>query len=144
MGIPLGKLDLYTVCGGFNPSKTIPVIIDAGCTGPEGNSAGLVIRDSELYTGLKQDRVTHKSEAGTIVNSAYYGADSFIGEFMAAATELFGAGCLLQFEDFNSNDAFPLLAEYRDKYLCYNDDIQGTAAVTVAGLLGGIKLRDPD
>lgn len=143
MGIPLGKLDLYTVCGGFNPKKTIPVIIDAGCTGPEGNSAGLVIRDSELYTGLKQDRVTHKSEAGTIVNSAYYGADSFIGEFMAAATELFGTGCLLQFEDFNSNDAFPLLAEHRGNYLTYNDDIQGTAAVTVAALLGGIKIQRP-
>jgi malate dehydrogenase (oxaloacetate-decarboxylating)(NADP+) len=143
MGIPLGKLDLYAVCGGFNPAKTIPVIIDAGCTGPEGNSAGLVIRDSELYTGLKQDRVTHKSEAGTIVNSAYYGADSFIGEFMTAASELFGTGCLLQFEDFNSNDAFPLLAEYRDKYLTYNDDIQGTAAVTVAALLGGIKIQKP-
>merc|ERR1719262_898837 len=64
MGIPLGKLDLYTVCGGFNPNKTIPVMSDAGCTGPEGNSAKLVIRDHKLYTGLKQNRVKSKSSAG--------------------------------------------------------------------------------
>eukprot|EP00931_Biecheleriopsis_adriatica_P009511 TRINITY_DN110587_c0_g1_i1.p1 TRINITY_DN110587_c0_g1~~TRINITY_DN110587_c0_g1_i1.p1 ORF type:complete len:636 (-),score=150.22 TRINITY_DN110587_c0_g1_i1:18-1877(-) len=144
MGIPVGKLDLYTVCGGFDPRRTIPVIIDAGCTGPEGNSAGLVIRDSPFYTGLKKDRVLHKSEAGTMVNSAYYGKESFIGEFMTAARELFGKGCLLQFEDFNSNDAFPLLATYREDFLCYNDDIQGTAAVAVAAILGGIKIQHSD
>eukprot|EP00747_Dinoflagellata_sp_TGD_P219509 gnl/TRDRNA2_/TRDRNA2_91613_c1_seq1.p1 gnl/TRDRNA2_/TRDRNA2_91613_c1~~gnl/TRDRNA2_/TRDRNA2_91613_c1_seq1.p1 ORF type:complete len:456 (+),score=109.40 gnl/TRDRNA2_/TRDRNA2_91613_c1_seq1:56-1369(+) len=144
MGIPLGKLDLYTVCGGFDPKRTIPVIIDAGCSGAEGNSAGLVIRDHQLYTGLKQDRVKHKSAAGTDVNTAYYGPDSFIGEFMSAATELFGKGCLLQFEDFNSNDAFPLLAEYRNKFLSYNDDIQGTAAVAVAAVLGGVKIQKPN
>jgi len=143
MGIPLGKLDLYTVCGGFNPNKTIPVMIDAGCTGPEGNSAKLVIRDHKLYTGLKQNRVKSKSSAGTDVNTAYYGKGSFIGEFMQAAVDLFGKGCLLQFEDFNSNDAFPLLAEYRDKFLTYNDDIQGTASVAVAAILGGIKIQKP-
>jgi len=143
MGIPIGKLDLYTVCGGFDPNRTIPVIIDAGCTGREGNTANLVIRDHELYTGWKQDRVKHKSEAGTQVNTAFFGPDSFINEFMSAAKELFGKGCLLQFEDFNSNDAFPLLAEYREKFLCYNDDIQGTAAVAVAGILGGIKIQMP-
>merc|ERR1719409_135757 len=54
MGIPIGKLDLYTVCAGVNPNRTVPVIIDAGCTGPEGNTANLVIRDHELYTGWKQ------------------------------------------------------------------------------------------
>ena len=143
MGIPVGKLDLYTVCGGFDPSRTIPVIIDAGCFDKDGNSAKLDIRGDPLYTGLKQDRVTHTSEAKTTVNSAYYGSDSFIGEFMAAATSLFGTECLLQFEDFNSNDAFPLLAEYREKYLTYNDDIQGTASVAVAALLGGIKIQKP-
>jgi malate dehydrogenase (oxaloacetate-decarboxylating)(NADP+) len=62
---------------------------------------------------------------------------------MSAACELFGKGCLLQFEDFNSNDAFPLLAEYREKFLCYNDDIQGTASVAVAAILGGIKIQKP-
>eukprot|EP00931_Biecheleriopsis_adriatica_P016073 TRINITY_DN11974_c0_g1_i1.p1 TRINITY_DN11974_c0_g1~~TRINITY_DN11974_c0_g1_i1.p1 ORF type:complete len:622 (+),score=132.73 TRINITY_DN11974_c0_g1_i1:58-1923(+) len=143
MGIPIGKLDLYTVCGGFDPRRTIPVIIDAGCSGPEGNSAGLVIRNSPFYTGLRKDRVIHKSAAGTMVNSAYYGEKSLIGEFMSAARDLFGKGCLLQFEDFNSNDAFPLLATYREKFLCYNDDIQGTAAVAVAAILGGIKIQHP-
>ena len=143
MGIPIGKLDLYTVCGGFDPSKTVPVIIDVGNYGPEGNSAQLTIRDHELYHGLKIDRVVEKSAAGTTVNSAYYGNGTIIGEFMGAATEIFGTGCLLQFEDFNSNDAFPLLAEYRDKYLSYNDDIQGTAAVAVAAVLGGIKIQQP-
>lgn len=143
MGIPIGKLDLYCVCAGVNPYKTIPVIIDAGCAGPEGNTGRLVVRDHPLYTGLKQDRVMHKSDAGTLVNSAYYGPGNMIDEFMGAATQLFGRKCLLQFEDFNSNDAFPLLAEYRNKYLTYNDDIQGTAAICVAGLLGAMKLRDP-
>jgi len=143
MGIPVGKLDLYTVCGGFDPTRTIPVIIDAGCFDKDGNSAQLDIRGDPLYTGLKQGRVTHTSEAKTVVNSAYYGPDSFIGEFMAAATALFGTECLLQFEDFNSNDAFPLLAEYREKFLTYNDDIQGTASVAVAALLGGIKIQKP-
>jgi len=143
MGIPIGKLDLYTVCAGFDPSRTIPLIIDAGCSGPEGNTDRLVIRDSPLYTGMKQGRVTHKSTSGTTVNTAYYGKDNVIEEFMTAATSLFGQKCLLQFEDFNSNDAFPLLAEYRDKFLTYNDDIQGTAAVALAALLGSFRLRDP-
>jgi len=87
--------------------------------------------------------VKEKSPAGTMVNSAYYGPKSFMMEFMTAATELFGKGCLLQFEDFNSNDAFPLLAEYREKFLTYNDDIQGTASVAVAAVLGAIKIQKP-
>ena len=143
MGIPMGKLDLYTVCGGFNPYKTIPCIIDAGCTDASGNSAKLTIRDSPMYTGLRQDRVKHKSDAGTDVNTCYFGAESFIGEFMGAARDLFGPSCVLQFEDFNSNDAFPLLAEYREKHLSYNDDIQGTASVAVAAVLGAIKIMTP-
>ncbi|CAJ1447445.1 unnamed protein product [Effrenium voratum] len=146
MGIPIGKLDLYTVCGGFDPNKTIPVIIDAGCDdfAPHTNTAKpkQAIRDHPLYHGLKQERVKHTAK-GTQVNSAYYGEESLIGEFMTAARDLFGQGCLLQFEDFNTNDAFPLLAEYRDRFLTYNDDIQGTASVTVAAVLGGIKLQNP-
>merc|ERR1719321_1865193 len=143
MGIPIGKLDLYTVCAGVTPNRTIPVIIDSGCTDRDGNTDKLLIRDHELYTGLKQDRVKHKSEAGTMVNSCYYGKDNLIEEFMQAAVDVFGKNCLLQFEDFNSNDAFPLLAEYREKFLTYNDDIQGTAAVALAGLLGAIKIQNP-
>jgi len=143
MGIPIGKLDLYTVCAGVDPNRTIPVLIDAGCTDSAGNTDKLLIRDHELYTGLKQDRVKHKSDAGPMVNSAYYGKGNLIEEFMEAAVVVFGKKCLLQFEDFNSNDAFPLLAEYRNKFLTYNDDIQGTAAVAVAGILGAVKIRNP-
>lgn len=143
MGIPIGKLDLYTVCAGVNPARTMPVIIDVGCGSPNENTDHLVIRDHPRYTGLKQARVKHISPAGTEVNSAYFGEDSIIGEFLQACTDLFGRNCLMQFEDFNSNDAFPLLAAYREKFLCYNDDIQGTAAVAVAGLMGAIKLKKP-
>jgi len=144
MGIPIGKLDLYTVCAGVNPHRTMPVILDAGCTDASGNSDKIVIRESPKYTGLKQDRAKHQSEAGTTVNTAFYTEKSFVGEFMQAACDVFGERVLLQFEDFNSNDAFPLLAEYRDKFLTYNDDIQGTAAVAVAALMGAIKLRKPE
>jgi malate dehydrogenase (oxaloacetate-decarboxylating)(NADP+) len=143
MGIPLGKLDLYTVCGGVNPHRVIPLILDVGCGDASKNTDRLPVRDHPLYTGLKQDRVMHKSEAGTLVNSCYYGPNNVIEELFKAATDLFGDQCLLQFEDFNSNDAFPLLAEYRLKYLTYNDDIQGTAAVAVAGIMGAIKLKSP-
>mmetsp|Transcript_45083 Transcript_45083/g.107140 ORF Transcript_45083/g.107140 Transcript_45083/m.107140 type:complete len:623 (+) Transcript_45083:122-1990(+) len=143
MGIPLGKLDLYTVCGGVNPHRTIPLIIDAGCSDSSGNTAHLEVRDHALYTGDKRERVMCRSNEGTLVNCAYYGEDSMIKEFFDAAGELFGRRCLLQFEDFNSNDAFPLLAQYREKYLTYNDDIQGTAAVAVAGIMGAIKIKKP-
>merc|ERR1719321_565189 len=78
-----------------------------------------------------------------MVNTCYYGEGNMIEEFMQAAVDVFGRKCLLQFEDFNSNDAFPLLAEYREKFLTYNDDIQGTAAITVAGIMGAIKLKNP-
>jgi len=143
MGIPIGKLDLYTVCAGVDPRKTCPVIIDAGIHDADGNTAKLDIRGNKCYTGLKQDRVCHKSQEGTLVNTCYYGEGNMIDEFMQAACEVFGDEVLLQFEDFNSNDAFPLLARQRTKFLSYNDDIQGTAAVCVAGLLGAIKLKNP-
>jgi len=146
MGIPVGKLDLYTVCAGVDPTATIPIIIDSGCTDANGNTDKMLVRDHKGYHGLTEDRVTMTSEAGTVVNAAYYGEGNMIDEFLGAATELFesrpGGRPLLQFEDFNSNDAFPLLATYREKYLTYNDDIQGTAAVAVAGLLGGIRIRE--
>eukprot|EP00729_Bicosta_minor_P013137 gene13137-21152_t len=126
MGIPIGKLDLYTVCGGFNPRRTIPAIIDAGCSDPVFNTARLQIREDVAYTGTKKDRAVEQSAAGTRINSGY--ECNVIEEFMTAATDLFGKNCLLQFEDFNSNDAFPLL----EAYLC------------VAGILGAIKLKNPN
>lgn len=96
MGIPIGKLDLYTVCGGVDPHKTMPVIIDAGIFDASGNTAKLEIRDHPSYTGCKKDRITHKSEAGTIVNTPYYGEDNMIEEFMRAAVTVFGDRVLLQ------------------------------------------------
>ena len=125
MGIPIGKLDLYTTCAGVNPHRTVPVIIDAGVFDANGNTAKIDIRGHPRYTGLKQDRVTCKSESGTTVNEAYYGEGNMIEEFMEAACTVFGPNVLLQFEDFNSNDAFPLLDIYRNKFCTYNDDIQG-------------------
>jgi len=124
----------------------MPVIIDAGILDASGNTARIDIVNSPNYTGLKQDRVKHKSAAGTMVNTAYYRDDgsSMIQEFMAAAVEVFGDKVLLQFEDFNSNDAFPLLDTYRSQFVSYNDDIQGTAAVTVAGILGALKIKNPE
>merc|ERR1712166_614289 len=144
MGTPIGKLDLYTTCAGVNPHRTMPVIIDAGIYDKNGNTAKIDIRDHPRYTGLKQNRVTEKSAQGTTVNSAYYGEGNMIDEFMSAACTVFGPNVLLQFEDFNSNDALPLLETYRTKYVSYNDDIQGTAAVTCAGILGSLKIKNPD
>lgn len=139
----IAALKATVVCGGFNPHQTIPAILDVGIGGKEDITAKLAICDSPDYAGLKQDRVKHKYEGGTMVNTCYYCADSMINEYMQAATDLFGRRCLLQFEDFSSNDAFPLLAEYRDKFLTYNDDIQGIAAMCVASILGAMKLRNP-
>ena len=110
---------------------------------PEGNSAHLTIREHENYTGTRCDRVRIRNDAGALVNEAYYGEGNMIDEFMNAAVEVFGDKVLLQFEDFNSNDAFPLLERTRNTFLTYNDDIQGTAAVTVAGILGALKLKYP-
>eukprot|EP00913_Durusdinium_trenchii_P009374 g8810.t1 len=83
------KADLYTVCAGFNPHKTMPVMIDAGCTDANGNAAKLTIRDHILYHGMKENRVKHTSKAGTEVNSAYYGEDSFIGDASLAVRSCF-------------------------------------------------------
>lgn len=143
MGIPIGKLDLYTAVGGVHPGRTVPVIIDAGVMDPAGNSAHLEIRGNPNYTGTLRDRVRVRNTAGALVNEAYYGEGNMIDEFMSAAVEVFGSKVLLQFEDFNSNDGFPLLASTRRRFLTYNDDIQGTAAVTVAGILGALKLKYP-
>jgi malate dehydrogenase (oxaloacetate-decarboxylating)(NADP+) len=148
MGIPIGKLDLYTVCGGVDPTRTMPVIIDAGINEASANTAHIDILNDPSYTGVRQQRVKQRSPAGTDVNTCYFSEGDFeknmITEFMDACVEVFGDRVILQFEDFNSNDAFPLLAEYRTKYISYNDDIQGTAAVCVAGILGSVKIKNPE
>jgi malate dehydrogenase (oxaloacetate-decarboxylating)(NADP+) len=127
MGIPIGKLALYTACAGVDPALCLPVMLDVGTdTEP--------VRDDPFYLGLRQPRL----------QQAQY--DELIEEFVVAAQELF-PGVLLQFEDFANVNAFRLLARYRDRLCTFNDDIQGTGAMALAGLyaaqrLTGMRLRD--
>jgi malate dehydrogenase (oxaloacetate-decarboxylating)(NADP+) len=120
MGIPIGKLALYTACAGVPPQYTLPVLLDCGT-----NNESL-LRDP-LYLGLRQAR-PGASEL-----------DEFADEFMAAVQAEF-PGCCVQFEDWAGVDAVRLLARYRDSFCCFNDDIQGTAAVALTGILGALRI----
>ncbi|CAB9529474.1 NADP-dependent malic enzyme [Seminavis robusta] len=121
MGIPIGKLALYTACAGIHPAHVLPVQLDVG-TNNEKN-----IQDP-YYLGLKQPR-----ERGP----AY---DALVTEFFEAAMDKFGEDVLIQFEDFGNLNAFRLLDAWKDKACTFNDDIQGTASVAVGGLLASEKL----
>ena len=115
MGIPIGKLALYTACGGISPAYTLPVTLDVGC-----NNRALI--DDPMYMGWRHPRITGEE---------YY---AFVDEFIQAV-KVRWPNALLQFEDFAQDHATPLLNRYRDDICCFNDDIQGTASVTVGTLL---------
>lgn len=115
MGIPIGKLALYTACGGISPAYTLPVTLDVGC-----NNQALI--DDPMYMGWRHPRIT---------GDEYY---AFVDEFIQAI-KVRWPDALLQFEDFSQAHATPLLNRYRDELCCFNDDIQGTASVAVGTLL---------
>ncbi|HWE99207.1 MAG TPA: NAD-dependent malic enzyme [Caulobacteraceae bacterium] len=120
MGIPIGKLSLYTTCGGVPPQYCLPVMLDVGTNNP-------ALLDDPLYLGLRQPRVR---------GEAY---QAFLDEFVDAVQALYPRACI-QWEDFASANAVPVLARYRDRICSFNDDIQGTAAVALAGVQGALKI----
>lgn len=120
MGIPLGKLALYTACAGVPPQYCLPVVLDVGTNNHE-------LIDDPLYLGLRQPRVRGQE---------YFG---FVDEFVAAVQQLYPR-CCIQWEDFANTNAIPILTGYKDAICTFNDDIQGTAAIALAGILAALRL----
>ena len=122
MGIPIGKLQLYTACAAVPPQCLLPVLFDVGTT----NDA---LRADPLYLGLREKPPSDNE------------LDALADEFVEAVQTVF-PGCCIHFEDWKGTDAIRLLQRYRDKVLCYNDDIQGTASVALAGLTTALQIID--
>jgi malate dehydrogenase (oxaloacetate-decarboxylating) len=120
MGIPIGKLSLYTLMGGIEPSRTLPILLDAGTNNPDH------LRDPE-YIGWRHERIT---------GQAYW---DFVDQFVTAVERSL-PNVLLQWEDFAKPHARPILDKYRDRLCTFNDDIQGTAAVVLGALNGALKV----
>ncbi|MBQ1783857.1 MAG: NAD-dependent malic enzyme [Gammaproteobacteria bacterium] len=121
MGIPIGKLSLYTACGGISPAYTLPVVLDVGTNNPE-------LLNDPMYMGARHPRISGDDYL------------AFVDQFMEAVRVRW-PDAMIQFEDFAKQNAVPLLERYQHQYRCFNDDVQGTAAVTVGTLLAACKAR---
>lgn len=121
MGIPIGKLSLYTACGGISPAYTLPVMLDVGTNNEK-------LLNDPMYMGARHKRIEQ---------SEY---DEFLDKFIKAVVRRW-PDVMLQFEDFAQPNAMPLLRRYRDQICCFNDDIQGTASVTVGTLLAACRKK---
>ena len=119
MGIPIGKLSLYTACGGISPAYTLPVVLDVGTNNPQRLA-------DPMYMGWRHTRIEGEEY------------DAFVEEFIEAVKRRWPEA-LIQFEDFAQKNAMPLLQRYKDRVCCFNDDIQGTAAIAVGSLLAACK-----
>lgn len=122
MGIPIGKLALYSACAGIHPASTLPILLDTGTNNPR-------LQNDSLYIGWHHERIRGKEY------------DDFIAQFVDAVKKRF-PHVLLQWEDFAQQNANPILARYRDQLCTFNDDIQGTAAVAVGTLLAAIHVTE--
>ena len=120
MGIPIGKLSIYTACAGIHPFRCLPVMLDVGTENEQ-------LRNDALYLGLSQPRLRGEEY------------DDLVEEFMMGVQEVF-PGAIVQFEDFATRNAVHLLEKYRERVCTFNDDIQGTAAVTLSGLFSAARI----